>query len=141
MHTECGWFAVVCAVCDVYKVFICTLHNSLVCVYPMTITKIQHFILDSAMCLFWTISVFQFDYVATTSLHTPILIASVSLWLRCRRYSGVSLVVSCSFSTIAVDYLDYLVFYITFNSQGHIAMGSLQVEKTSAYCKPSSIGK
>ena len=28
----------------------------------------------------------------------------------------------------------YLLFYITFNSQSHIAMGSLQVEETSAYC-------
>ena len=28
----------------------------------------------------------------------------------------------------------YLLFYIAFNSQGHIAMGSLQVEETSAYC-------
>ena len=26
------------------------------------------------------------------------------------------------------------LFYITFNSQGHIATGSLQVEETSAYC-------
>ena len=25
-------------------------------------------------------------------------------------------------------------FYVTFNSQGHIATGSLQVEETSAYC-------
>ena len=28
----------------------------------------------------------------------------------------------------------YLLFYITFNSQGHIATGSLQVEEASAYC-------
>ena len=28
----------------------------------------------------------------------------------------------------------YLLFYVPFNSQGHIAMGSLQVEETSAYC-------
>ena len=28
----------------------------------------------------------------------------------------------------------YLLFYVAFNSQGHIAMGSLQVEETSAYC-------
>ena len=28
----------------------------------------------------------------------------------------------------------YLLFYITFNSQGHIQTGSLQVEETSAYC-------
>ena len=28
----------------------------------------------------------------------------------------------------------YLLFYVTFNSQGHIATGSLQVEETSAYC-------
>ena len=27
----------------------------------------------------------------------------------------------------------YLLFYVAFNSQGHIAMGSLQVEETSAY--------
>ena len=27
----------------------------------------------------------------------------------------------------------YLLFYVTFNSQGHIAMGRLQVEETSAY--------
>ena len=27
-----------------------------------------------------------------------------------------------------------LLFYVAFNSQGHIATGSLQVEKTSAYC-------
>ena len=33
-----------------------------------------------------------------------------------------------------IDYLDYLVFYVAFNSQGHIATGSLQVEETSAYC-------
>ena len=30
--------------------------------------------------------------------------------------------------------LIYLLFYVAFNSQGHIAMGSLQVEETSAYC-------
>ena len=28
----------------------------------------------------------------------------------------------------------YLLVYVAFNSQGHIATGSLQVEKTSAYC-------
>ena len=28
----------------------------------------------------------------------------------------------------------YLLFYVAFNSQGHIATGSLQVEETSAYC-------
>ena len=28
----------------------------------------------------------------------------------------------------------YLLFYVTFNSQGHIATGSLQVEESSAYC-------
>ena len=28
----------------------------------------------------------------------------------------------------------FVVFYVAFNSQGHIAMGSLQVEETSAYC-------
>ena len=28
----------------------------------------------------------------------------------------------------------YLLFYVAFNSQGHIAMGSSQVEETSAYC-------
>ena len=28
----------------------------------------------------------------------------------------------------------YLLLYVTFNSQGHIATGSLQVEETSAYC-------
>ena len=28
----------------------------------------------------------------------------------------------------------YLLFYMAFNSQGHIATGSLQVEETSAYC-------
>ena len=27
----------------------------------------------------------------------------------------------------------YFLFYVTFNSQGHIAMGRLQVEETSAY--------
>ena len=31
-------------------------------------------------------------------------------------------------------YLIYLLFYVAFNSQGHIATGSLQVEETSAYC-------
>ena len=30
--------------------------------------------------------------------------------------------------------LDLDLFYVTFNSQGHIATGSLQVEETSAYC-------
>ena len=30
--------------------------------------------------------------------------------------------------------MDYLEFYVVFNSQGHIVMGSLQVEETSAYC-------
>ena len=30
--------------------------------------------------------------------------------------------------------LDYLVFYVTFNSLGDIATGSLQVEETGAYC-------
>ena len=28
----------------------------------------------------------------------------------------------------------YLLFYVAFNSQGHIATGSLQAEETSAYC-------
>ena len=28
----------------------------------------------------------------------------------------------------------YLLFYVVFNSQGHISTGSLQVEETSAYC-------
>ena len=28
----------------------------------------------------------------------------------------------------------YLLFYVTFNSQGHIATSSLQVEETSVYC-------
>ena len=28
----------------------------------------------------------------------------------------------------------YLLFYVTFNSQGHTATDSLQVEETSAYC-------
>ena len=28
----------------------------------------------------------------------------------------------------------YLLCYVTFNSQGHIATGSLRVEETSAYC-------
>ena len=28
----------------------------------------------------------------------------------------------------------YLLFHVAFNSQGHIAMGGLQVEETSAYC-------
>ena len=28
----------------------------------------------------------------------------------------------------------YLLVYVAFNSQGHIATGSLQVEETSAYC-------
>ena len=28
----------------------------------------------------------------------------------------------------------YLLFYVVFNSQGHIATGSLQVEETNAYC-------
>ena len=28
----------------------------------------------------------------------------------------------------------YLLFYVTFNSQGHIATGSLQVEEASTYC-------
>ena len=28
----------------------------------------------------------------------------------------------------------YLLFYVAFNSQGHIATGSLRVEETSAYC-------
>ena len=32
-------------------------------------------------------------------------------------------------------YIIYLLFsYVAFNSQGHIAKGSLQVEETSAYC-------
>ena len=28
----------------------------------------------------------------------------------------------------------YLLFYIAFNTQGHIASGSLEVEETSPYC-------
>ena len=37
--------------------------------------------------------------------------------------------------TVAIQMLlIYLLFYVTFNSQGHIATGSLQVEETSAYC-------
>ena len=35
---------------------------------------------------------------------------------------------------VAVDLFIYLLFYVAFNSQGHIAAGSLQVEETSAYC-------
>ena len=31
----------------------------------------------------------------------------------------------------------YLLFYVAFNSQGHIATGSLQVEETSPYCTVS----
>ena len=33
-----------------------------------------------------------------------------------------------------LDLFIYLLFYVAFNSQGHIAMGSLQVEETNAYC-------
>ena len=33
-----------------------------------------------------------------------------------------------------IFFIIYLLFYVAFNSQGHIAMGSLQVEETSAYC-------
>ena len=33
-----------------------------------------------------------------------------------------------------VNIFIYLLFYAVFNSQGHIATGSLQVEETSAYC-------
>ena len=38
-------------------------------------------------------------------------------------------------TSILVDVIFiYLLFYIVFNSQGHIATGSLQVEETSDYC-------
>ena len=37
---------------------------------------------------------------------------------------------------LALKHVDEFIcsFYVAFNSQGHIAMGSLQVEETSAYC-------
>ena len=38
------------------------------------------------------------------------------------------------FSTLFLSYLFICCFYVAFNSQGHIATGSLQVEETSAYC-------
>ena len=44
--------------------------------------------------------------------------------------------ISCSvvFSKDVNDLFISLLFYIAFNSQGHIKMGSLQVEEISAYC-------
>ena len=46
----------------------------------------------------------------------------------------------CSISKIKINlprgsfkFRFYLLFYVTFRSQGHIAMGRLQVEETSAY--------
>ena len=33
-----------------------------------------------------------------------------------------------------LDSFIYLLFYVTFNSQGHIVMGSLQIQQSSAYC-------
>ena len=39
-----------------------------------------------------------------------------------------------SFLTMSVGLFIYLLFYVAFNSQGHIVMGSLRVEETSAYC-------
>ena len=33
-----------------------------------------------------------------------------------------------------ISNLIYLLFYVAFKSQGHIATGSLRVEETSAYC-------
>ena len=41
-------------------------------------------------------------------------------------------IVSTTRSTVST--FIYFLFYVTFNSQGHIATGSLQVEETSAYC-------
>ena len=38
------------------------------------------------------------------------------------------------FAVTFIHLFIYLLFYIAFNSQGHFAMGSLQVEETSAYC-------
>ena len=40
----------------------------------------------------------------------------------------------CHRFKMMVNLFIYLLVYIAFNSQGHIATGSLQVEKTSAYC-------
>ena len=34
----------------------------------------------------------------------------------------------------SLDLFIYLMFYVAFNSQGHIATDSLQMEETSAYC-------
>ena len=42
----------------------------------------------------------------------------------------IYLPVKCEFDWIWI----YLLFYVVFSSHGHIAMGSLQVEETSAYC-------
>ena len=46
------------------------------------------------------------------------------------------LMVRIKFETnpIYVNLFIYLLFYVAFKCQGHIATGSLQVEETSAYC-------
>ena len=41
--------------------------------------------------------------------------------------------IKCDY-TLLLDTNIYLLFYVAFNSQGHIVVGSLQVEETSAYC-------
>ena len=51
----------------------------------------------------------------------------IKLLLRHVRNISTAVFISCSI------YI-YLLLYIAFNSKGHIAMGSLQVEETSAYC-------
>ena len=40
---------------------------------------------------------------------------------------------SLKYSSLGFFRLDYLGFYVTFNLQGHIPKGRLQVEETSAY--------
>ena len=44
-----------------------------------------------------------------------------------------NVIIKC-YEMLESDFMIYLLFYVAFNSQGHIAMGSLQVEETSAYC-------
>ena len=41
---------------------------------------------------------------------------------------------TCGHYLLTSDLFVYLLFYVAFNSQGHISTGSLQVEETSAYC-------
>ena len=71
-----------------------------------------------------TVKSLQVKNLLSLSCHSKIY--SPSVWL--------SLSLHLNFPLCWSHVHIYLLFYVAFNSQGHIATGSLQVEETSAYC-------